>query len=85
MKQKSAFPPNFIHSLDSTHVMYTAMQCAKENITFAAVHDSYWTHPSSVKRINEILRDKVTIYFTQEIIFKKNSLWSFILSHCLKN
>ena len=25
MKQKSAFPPNFVHSLDSTHMMYTAI------------------------------------------------------------
>jgi len=23
-KQKSAFPPNYVHSLDSTHMMYTA-------------------------------------------------------------
>lgn len=22
-KQRTAFPPNFVHSLDSTHMMYT--------------------------------------------------------------
>ena len=27
MKQKNAFPPNFIHSLDSTHMMLTALHC----------------------------------------------------------
>jgi DNA-directed RNA polymerase len=26
-RQKSAFPPNFVHSLDSTHMMYTAVAC----------------------------------------------------------
>ena len=26
-KQGSAFPPNFIHSLDSTHMMMTALAC----------------------------------------------------------
>jgi DNA-directed RNA polymerase len=26
-KQNSAFPPNFVHSLDSTHMMYTALEC----------------------------------------------------------
>lgn len=26
-KQASAFPPNFIHSLDATHMMLTALQC----------------------------------------------------------
>ena len=27
MKQSSAFPPNFIHSLDATHMMLTALEC----------------------------------------------------------
>jgi DNA-directed RNA polymerase, mitochondrial len=27
MKQVSAFPPNFVHSLDATHMMLTALQC----------------------------------------------------------
>lgn len=26
-KQASAFPPNFIHSLDATHMMLTALEC----------------------------------------------------------
>lgn len=29
-RQKSAFPPNFIHSIDSSHMMMTAIECAKE-------------------------------------------------------
>ena len=29
MKQKNAFPPNFIHSLDSTHMMLTALFCMR--------------------------------------------------------
>ena len=28
-RQKSAFPPNFIHSLDSTHMIFTAEECQK--------------------------------------------------------
>lgn len=27
IKQASAFPPNFIHSLDATHMMLTALEC----------------------------------------------------------
>lgn len=27
VKQKNAFPPNFIHSLDSTHMMLTSLYC----------------------------------------------------------
>lgn len=26
-RQRSAFPPNFIHSIDSTHMMMTALAC----------------------------------------------------------
>jgi hypothetical protein len=29
-RQRSAFPPNFIHSIDSTHMMMTALECSKE-------------------------------------------------------
>jgi DNA-directed RNA polymerase len=39
MKQRSAFPPNYIHSLDSTHMFYTALECNKAGLTFASVHD----------------------------------------------
>lgn len=32
---KTAFPPNFVHSLDSSHMMMTAVACGKAGITFA--------------------------------------------------
>ena len=28
-KQRTAFPPNYVHSLDSTHMMLTANACRK--------------------------------------------------------
>ena len=43
-KQRSAFPPNFIHSVDSAHMMMTAVACHEAGLTFAGVHDSFWTH-----------------------------------------
>ena len=27
VKQSAAFPPNFVHSLDATHMMLTALEC----------------------------------------------------------
>jgi DNA-directed RNA polymerase len=38
-------------------MMLTALKCKEEDITFAAVHDSYWTHPSDVSRMSTILRE----------------------------
>ena len=56
-KQRTAFPPNYVHSLDSTHMFYTTRMCKEAGITFAAVHDSYWTHPNTVDVMNVMLRD----------------------------
>ena len=55
-KSSSAFPPNYVHSIDSAHMMLTAISCSKKDITFAAVHDSYWTHACDVRLMNKILR-----------------------------
>jgi len=37
-------------------MMFTALECEKEGITFAGVHDSYWTHAADVERMGSILR-----------------------------
>lgn len=58
MKQKNAFPPNFIHSLDSTHMMLTSLYSQRAGITFASVHDCFWTHASSVDQMNKICRSQ---------------------------
>ncbi|XP_055345641.1 DNA-directed RNA polymerase, mitochondrial-like [Paramacrobiotus metropolitanus] len=58
MKQKNAFPPNFIHSLDSTHMMLTCLHSARAGISFVSVHDSYWTHPISVDIMNKLCREQ---------------------------
>lgn len=56
-KQRTAFPPNFIHSLDSAHMMLTACACDARGIVFAGVHDSFWTHAGSVEDLSVILRE----------------------------
>lgn len=55
-KQKSAFPPNYVHSLDSTHMLMTANEMEHRGLRFAAVHDSYWTHACDVPVMNDTLR-----------------------------
>lgn len=55
-KQVSAFPPNYIHSLDSCHMMMTAVAMRREGKAFVGVHDSFWTHACDVPRMNAIVR-----------------------------
>jgi DNA-directed RNA polymerase len=57
-RQKSAFPPNFVHSLDSTHMLLTSLACKEHHLTFASVHDSYWTHACDVPLMNRLLREQ---------------------------
>jgi len=56
-KQLQAFPPNFIHSLDASHMMLSALECDTIGLTFAAVHDSFWTHAADVDSMNGVIRD----------------------------
>ncbi|EJF55919.1 DNA/RNA polymerase [Dichomitus squalens LYAD-421 SS1] len=67
-KQASAFPPNFIHSLDATHMMLTALECRARGLTFASVHDSYWTHASSIDQMSEIIRDTFIALHSSDVL-----------------
>lgn len=57
-KQATAFPPNYVHSLDATHMFYTAMSMKKEGLAFASVHDSFWTHAADVSAMGRIIREE---------------------------
>jgi DNA-directed RNA polymerase len=118
-RQKAAFPPNFIHSLDATHMLMTALECctphtkafdkstaanehenlqqaaekdsnqisssnqqmsddtfsstgnptdSDDPLTFAAVHDSYWTHACDVERMRTILKQQFIDLHSQPIL-----------------
>ncbi|SCV99723.1 LAFE_0B01090g1_1 [Lachancea fermentati] len=57
-RQKAGFPPNFIHSLDASHMLLSAVECGSNGLDFAAVHDSYWTHACDVDKMNVFLREQ---------------------------
>ena len=68
LKQAAAFPPNFIHSLDAAHMMLSAISCKSENLQFASVHDSYWTHACDVDRMSNILRESFVKLHKRDIM-----------------
>ncbi|KAJ6421515.1 hypothetical protein OIU84_028813 [Salix udensis] len=74
-RQRTAFPPNFVHSLDSSHMMMTAVACKRAGLNFAGVHDSYWTHACDVDEMNRILREKFVELYETHIL--ENLLESF--------
>ncbi|TXG56708.1 hypothetical protein EZV62_018021 [Acer yangbiense] len=74
-RQRTAFPPNFVHSLDGSHMMMTAVACKRAGLNFAGVHDSYWTHACDVDEMNRILREKFVELYEKPIL--ENLLESF--------
>ncbi|XP_057494062.1 DNA-directed RNA polymerase 1B, mitochondrial-like isoform X2 [Actinidia eriantha] len=74
-RQRTAFPPNFVHSLDGSHMMMTAVACKEAGLNFAGVHDSYWTHACDVDKMNRILREKFVKLYEEPIL--ENLLESF--------
>ncbi|KAJ2350913.1 DNA-directed RNA polymerase, partial [Coemansia sp. RSA 2618] len=67
-KQKTAFPPNFVHSLDASHMVLSAIECKVAGLVFASVHDSYWTHACDVDKMNAILREQFVKMHKQPIM-----------------
>lgn len=72
-KQLQAFPPNFIHSLDASHMMLSALECNDLGLTFAAVHDSFWTHAGDVDAMNGVIRDAFIRIHQEDVIGRLKS------------
>ncbi|KAF2103194.1 DNA/RNA polymerase [Rhizodiscina lignyota] len=86
-KQLQGFPPNFIHSLDATHMMLSAIKCSELGLTFSSVHDSFWTHAADIPVMNRVLRDAFVRMHSEDIIgrlaaeFKARYKKSIYLTH----
>ncbi|RID55590.1 hypothetical protein BRARA_G02842 [Brassica rapa] len=53
----------------------TAVACNKAGLSFAGVHDSFWTHACDVELMNNILREKFVELYDKPIL--ENLLESF--------
>ncbi|KAM0435877.1 hypothetical protein ACHAPT_002769 [Fusarium lateritium] len=67
-KQLQGFPPNFIHSLDASHMLLSALKCDELGLNFAAVHDSFWTHAADVDVMNSVLRDAFIRIHEEDVV-----------------
>lgn len=68
-RQVNGFPPNFIHSIDASHMLMSATACLREGIAFASVHDSYWTHAADVSRMALLLREQFLKLHSDPIVY----------------
>jgi DNA-directed RNA polymerase, mitochondrial len=69
IKQAAGIAPNYIHSMDASHLILTINACKKEGIDdFSMIHDSFGCHACDVPKLNRILRETfVEMYSTDNL------------------
>lgn len=67
-RQLNGIAPNFVHSIDATHLLMTSTAAKKSDILFASVHDSFWTHPSEVPELSKLIREEFVRLHTSDNI-----------------
>ena len=57
-KQRQGIAPNFVHSMDASHLMLTVCSCYESGIkSFAMIHDSYGTHAGNADTLFRTVRE----------------------------
>lgn len=74
-RQVQGLPPNVVHTWDGTHNMGTAIRSVREKLAFASVHDSYWSHCSSMDLLGKILREEFVSMHTAPLLLNLKEEW----------
>lgn len=75
-KQCTSIAPNFIHSMDGSHLQLTVLNAEKEGIKhFATVHDSYACPVAQAQKLAEVVRQSfIQLYSENDVLenFRKD-------------
>lgn len=55
-QQSRGAAPNWIHSIDASHMMMVAHTCWEQGVTYGAVHDSFWFPAAKVTEMAGVIR-----------------------------
>lgn len=71
-KQASGISPNWVHSLDASHMQRTIERCHEMGLrSFCMIHDSYGTHAGNAQVMANALREEfVRMYSEQDVLGK---------------
>jgi DNA-directed RNA polymerase len=68
-RQAAGISPNFVHSLDSAHLMKTVNAMVDRGVTsFAMIHDSYGTHATDTDLLNVVLREEFIKLYSDDVL-----------------
>ncbi len=66
-KNESSISPNYVHSLDSSHLMLTVARACEEGMKdFALIHDSFGTHVGDTPRFFNVIREAFLELYTED-------------------
>ena len=75
-RQVAGVVPNYVHSLDASHLMLVALACKRLDVHFAAVHDSFWTHAGDFDRLQGAIRRSFIELHREDLLQKLYQEWS---------
>lgn len=80
-KQAAGISPNWVHSLDASHMMRTIKRAHDEGIrSFCMIHDSYGTHAGNAAALANFLREEFVAMYSETDVLDdlRNNLQSQI-------
>ncbi len=71
-RMRTSSAPNFIHSMDASHLTFTVNACMQAGIEhLAVIHDSFGTHACNVPLMRNILRQELVRMYEENDVFKE--------------
>ncbi|WWO60406.1 DNA-directed RNA polymerase [Stenotrophomonas phage SB5] len=79
-RHRNGIAPNFVHSLDASHLTLVVNRAKAEGINaFAMIHDDYGTHAADTARLYEIIREVfVDMYARHDVLEEFRAAYSFL-------
>lgn len=68
-KQANGISPNFVHSMDASHLVLTVNKALDAGVSsFAMVHDSYGTHAADCDTLARLLREAFVEMYREDVL-----------------
>jgi DNA-directed RNA polymerase len=68
-RQTNGISPNWVHSMDASHMRATVRACWREGMrSFCLIHDSYGTHAGNAAVLAEVLREQFVEMYSQDVL-----------------
>jgi DNA-directed RNA polymerase len=68
-EMRNSIAPNFVHSMDASHLMETVRLCLLNALgDFAVIHDSFGTHAARSGEFAQLIREAFILLYDDDIL-----------------